>query len=220
MARSPCSICSGKSALLLKPLRHALQRVRPRGRIGAGVDAPGAIDREQGFGADPKRPVRMVEVVMGSGIDLDRDPRAASMGNMLVTRAKIRGGRAVITDGAYRDGAELSQMDFPTYGTGITSTTRLSFHHVADLQVPIGCAGVAVYPGDVIHGDADGVTVIPAEFAEEMANTCEKRDDIEAYLWRRVRSGEALWGLYPPSDETRRQHVEWVKAGRPPIREK
>jgi regulator of RNase E activity RraA len=153
-------------------------------------------------------------------IDSNRDPRAASMGNMLVTRAKMRGGRAVITDGAFRDGTELSQMDFPTFGTGITSTTRLSYHHVADLQIPIGCAGVAVYPGDVIHGDADGVTVIPAEFAEEMADLCEKRDDIENYLALRVRTGEPLWGLYPPSDETRKQHAEWVKAGRPPIKGK
>ena len=60
---------------------------------------------------------------------------------------------------------------FPTWCAGVTATTRLSYHHVADLQVPIGCAGVAVYPGDVIHGDADNITVVPAHLAEEMADT-------------------------------------------------
>ena len=150
-------------------------------------------------------------------IDSNRDGRAASMGNMLVTRMSMRGARAVVTDGSFRDGTELSAMDFPIWCTGVTATTRLSFHHVADLQVPIGCAGVAVYPGDVIHGDGDNITVIPAHLAAEMADLCEKRDDIEAYLALRINAGEPLWGLYPPSDATRAQHRQWVAAGRPAI---
>lgn len=150
-------------------------------------------------------------------IDSNQDGRAASMGNMLITRMMMRGARGVITDGTFRDGTELSEMDFPIWCTGVTATTRLSYHHVADLNVPIGCAGVAVYPGDVIHGDGDNITVIPAHMAEEMADLCEKRDDIEAYLALRVQAGEALWGLYPPSDATRQQHKQWVADGRPPI---
>jgi len=150
-------------------------------------------------------------------IDSNQDGRAASMGNMLITRMMKRGARAVITDGTFRDGTELSMMDFPIWSTGVTATTRLSYHHVADLNVPIGCAGVAIYPGDVIHGDGDNITVIPAHMAEEMADLCEKRDDIEAYLALRVQAGEALWGLYPPSEQTREQYRKWVKSGRPPI---
>ena len=150
-------------------------------------------------------------------IDSNQDGRAASMGNMLITRMMMRGARGVITDGSFRDGTELSGMDFPIWCTGVTATTRLSYHHVADLNVPIGCAGVAVYPGDVIHGDADNITVVPAHLAAEMAELCEKRDDIEAYLALRVQAGEPLWGLYPPSEATRAQHKAWVAAGRPPI---
>ncbi len=151
-------------------------------------------------------------------IDSRNDPAAASMGNMLVTRMQLRGVRAVITDGAFRDGSELAKMDIPTWSRGITATTRLSFHHVADLQVPIACAGVAVYPGDVIHGDADNITVIPSHLAAEMADLCEAQDDLENYLALRVQQGEALWGLYPPSEETRAQHKAWVAAGRPSLR--
>jgi regulator of RNase E activity RraA len=150
-------------------------------------------------------------------IDSRGDAAAASMGNMLITRMMRRGVRAVITDGAFRDGHEISRMAIPAWCAGITATTRLSYHHVADLQVPISCAGVAVYPGDVIHGDADNVTVVPAELAEEMATLCETQDDLEAYLAKRVDRGEPLWGLYPPSDSTRAQYREWVAASRPPI---
>jgi regulator of RNase E activity RraA len=83
--------------------------------------------------------------------------------------------------------------------------------------VPIGCAGVAIYPGDVIHGDGDNITVIPAHCAEEMADLCEVQDDLEAYLALRVQAGEKLWGLYPPSLETRAAHKSWGAAGRPVI---
>jgi regulator of RNase E activity RraA len=150
-------------------------------------------------------------------IDSRNDPSAASMGDMLVTRMAVRGVRAVITDGAFRDGSEIARLDIPAWSRGTTATTRLSFHHVADLQVPIACAGVAVYPGDVIHGDADNVTVIPSHLAAEMAELCEAQDDLERYLALRVQQGEALWGLYPPSEETRAQHRAWVAAGRPPL---
>ena len=158
--------------------------------------------------------VRPGEVVV---IDSNRDPRAASMGNMLITRMMMRGARGVVTDGAFRDGTELTGMDFPIWAGGVTATTRLSYHHVADLQVPIGCAGVAIYPGDVIHGDGDNISVIPAHCAEEMANLCEVQDDLEAYLALRVQAGEKLWGLYPPSPETRAAHQAWVAGGRKPI---
>jgi regulator of RNase E activity RraA len=150
-------------------------------------------------------------------IDSRGDTRAASMGNMLLTRMMKRGAHGVVTDGAFRDGAEIAGLDLPAWCAGVTATTRLSYHHVADLQTPIACAGVAVYPGDVIHGDADNVSVVPAHLAAEMADLCEAMDDIEAYLAKRVQAGDALWGVYPPSAETRAQHKAWVAAGRPAL---
>ncbi|MGU7770456.1 RraA family protein [Burkholderia sp. MR1-5-21] len=153
-------------------------------------------------------------------IDSRNDPRAASAGNILVTRLLARGARAIVTDGALRDGSEIAQMSLPAYAREVTATTRISYHHVADLQVPIGCAGVAVYPGDVIVGDADGVTVVPAHLAEELADVCERQDDIEHYLAMRVATGEALWGVYPPSQKTYADYEAWVAAGRPAIERK
>lgn len=147
-------------------------------------------------------------------IDSRDDPRAASAGNILVTRLLARGARAIITDGALRDGSEIAAMSLPAYAREVTATTRISYHHVADLQVPIGCAGVAVYPGDVIVGDRDGVTVVPAHLAVELADICEKQDDIEAYLALRIAAGEPLWGIYPPSAQAYADYEAWVARGR------
>ncbi|WAH60755.1 ribonuclease activity regulator RraA [Pseudomonas silvicola] len=150
-------------------------------------------------------------------IDSQNDPRAASAGNILVTRLLARGARAIVTDGALRDGSEIASLPLPAYAREVTATTRISYHHVADLQVPIGCAGVAVYPGDIIVGDADGLTVVPAHLAEEIADYCTAQDDLEHYLAMRIASGEPLWGVYPPSPASVSDYHAWVASGRPAI---
>jgi len=150
-------------------------------------------------------------------IDSQNDPRAASAGNILVTRLLARGAKAIITDGALRDGSEIANLPLPAYAREVTATTRISYHHVADLQVPIGCAGVAVYPGDIIVGDADGITVVPPHLAQELADFCTQQDDLERYLAMRIAAGEALWGVYPPSPQAYEDYNAWVAAGRPKI---
>jgi hypothetical protein len=93
-------------------------------------------------------------------VDSRGDASAASGGDMLMTRAMKRGAAGFVTDGGLRDGHVLSQLPFTSYASQVTITTRAAWHHVVDLQVPIGCAGVAVYPGDVVVGDRDGVVVV------------------------------------------------------------
>ncbi len=149
-------------------------------------------------------------------IDSRNDPRAASAGGILPTRLKMRGAAAIVTDGSFRDGQELAELDFPAYARMCVASTRLSYHHVADLDVPISCADVAIYPGDILVGDGDGVTVIPRHLAAEIAEACEKRDALERYLAMRVAAGEGLYGLYPPTDQTRADYAAWQKAGSKP----
>jgi regulator of RNase E activity RraA len=150
-------------------------------------------------------------------IDSRNDPAAASAGNILVTRLLARGAKAIVTDGALRDGSEIANLPLPAYAREITATTRISYHHVADLQVPIACAGIAVYPGDIIVGDADGLTLVPAHLAEELAAVCLEQDDIENYLAMRIAAGEPLWGVYPPSPEAVAAYRDWMASGRPAI---
>lgn len=149
-------------------------------------------------------------------IDSRNDPRAASAGAMLPTRMKARGAAAIVTDGAFRDGQELAELDFPAYARQVTASTRLSYHRCVDLNVPIACADVAVYPGDVVVGDGDGVTVIPRHLAVEMADLCEARDRLEKYLGYRIAGGDPLYGTYPPTPQVRADYAEWVRQGADP----
>jgi regulator of RNase E activity RraA len=142
-------------------------------------------------------------------VDSRGDASAASGGDMLMTRAMVRGAAGFVTDGGLRDGHVLAELPFPTYASAVTITTRAAFHHVADLQVPMGCAGVAVYPGDVLVGDRDGVVVIPRALAAEIAEPSLEQEQLEAYLHTRIKGGEPLWGIYPPSEETRAQYKAW-----------
>jgi len=152
-------------------------------------------------------------------VDSRGDTRAASGGDMLMTRAWKRGAAGFVTDGGLRDGHVLSQMPFPTYAQAVTITTRAAWHHVADLQVPIGCAGVAVYPGDVLVADRDGVIVVPRALAPEIADQGLEQEQLEAFVSKKIHAGEPLWGNYPPSEATKAEYrasIASSDSGNPP----
>ena len=148
-------------------------------------------------------------------VDSRSDTSAASAGDMLVTRAMKRGATGFVTDGAFRDGAAIAALGFPAYSRATTATTRPATFHVADLQVPIGCAGVAVYPGDVLVGDRDGVIVVPRALVPEIAQSSADQEELEDYLNRRVANGEALWGIYPPNSTTLDEFRAWRALNQP-----
>jgi regulator of RNase E activity RraA len=143
-------------------------------------------------------------------VDSYGNTSAASGGDMLMTRAWKRGVAAVVTDGGLRDGHVLAELPFPTYARQVTITTRAASHHVADLQVPIGCAGVAVYPGDVLIGDRDGVLVIPRALAPEIAEQGYEQEQLEAFVNKKIHAGEPLWGNYPPGEEVKAEYKAWL----------
>ena len=137
-------------------------------------------------------------------VDSRGDVSAASGGDMLMTRAMVRGAAGFVTDGGLRDGHVLADLPFATYAREVTITTRAASHHVADVQTPISRAGVAVYPGDVLVGDRDGVVVIPRAIAEEIADPSLAQEQVEADLNTRIKGGEPLWGSIRPAMKRRR----------------
>ncbi len=145
-------------------------------------------------------------------IDCRGETRVASGGQILATRLMIRGGAGIVSDGPMRDSGAIADMDFPVYCAGGSAPLNLIHHHTVDLNVPIGCGGVAVYPGDVIVGDDEGVVVIPRHLADEVAADAAEQEVLEAFLLERVRGGAALPGTYPPNAETRAAFTQWRKA--------
>jgi regulator of RNase E activity RraA len=144
-------------------------------------------------------------------VDTRGETRVASGGQILTTRLKVRGAAGLVSDGPVRDSAEIAKMDFPVYCAGGSAPLNLIHHHAIDLNVPVGCGGVAVYPGDVIVGDEEGVVVIPAHLADEVAADAAEQEKMEAFLLERVQNGAPLRGTYPPNADTRAAYEAWRK---------
>ena len=97
----------------------------------------------------------------------------------------------------------------PTYYRVANASSLWNAHIPLDIDVPITCAGVLVMPGDVIVGDAEGVVVLPAALAEEVALDALEREQREAFALERVKAGESVRGLYPLSEARRADYEAW-----------
>jgi regulator of RNase E activity RraA len=135
-------------------------------------------------------------------MDCRNQGRAASAGNILATRLEVRGAAGLVTDGTLRDTPEIRRLALPAFARGASPLTNLAQHHAVDMQVPIGCAEVAVYPGDVIVGDEEGVVCIPAHLADEIAGPAKAQEDLERFVLGEIERGRPLRGTYPPDAET------------------
>jgi regulator of RNase E activity RraA len=144
-------------------------------------------------------------------MDARRDASAATGGDILMTRLMVRGVAGVVTDGGLRDSQTIEQLPWPAYCGARSAPLNLVRHHAVEANVPIGCGGVAVYPGDVVVGDAEGVVVIPAKIADEVASEGEAQTLFEDWVEQKVKEGRSIFGLYPPSPETRAEFEAWKK---------
>lgn len=175
------------------------------------------LDHPEVYG-DPEHPQRKAIETARAGsvlvIDCRGDVRAGSLGGILAARLRARGAVAVVTDGAVRDAGEMAAGELPVFAAGRSAGISLSVHHAVDVDVPIACAGVAVFPGDVLVGDEDGVVVIPRHLASEIAAPAAEQEALERFLLAKVEAGGPLPGTYPPDARTmaeyeaRRRSVE------------
>ena len=149
-------------------------------------------------------------------MDARGDSSAATAGSILVTRMAVRGCAGLVTDGGLRDFEGIGALDMPAYAACPSAPTNLTKHEALDINVPIACGEVAVFPGDVLVGDRDGVMVIPAHLSEEIAEVCAGMEDFEAFVLEEVENGAPIIGLYPCTrDENQKKFETWRdKAGR------
>src|SRR5579864_9734765 len=149
-------------------------------------------------------------------MDSRKNARAASAGAILVTRLMKRGCAGVVTDGGFRDSAEIANLGFPAYHHRPSAPTNLTLHQAIEINVPIACGDAPVFPGDVILGDSDGVIVIPAHLADEIASEAVEMTAFEDFVTEQVLKGRSILGLYPATDEqTMRDFTAWRAARGP-----
>lgn len=137
-------------------------------------------------------------------IDSRKDARAASAGGILVSRLMKRGVAGIVTYGGFRDSPEIARLAIPAYHQRPAAPTNLTVHQAIDINVPVGCGDAPVFPGDVIVGDAEGVVVIPAHLADEVAAEAVEMTVFEDFVQEHVMQGRSILGLYPPTDDQSR----------------
>ena len=146
-------------------------------------------------------------------IDSRKDPRAASAGSILVSRLMKRGVAGVVTDGGFRDAPEIAKLGIPAYHNRPSAPTNLTHHQALDINVPIGCGDAPVWPGDVVVGDREGVVVIPAHIADEVADEAIEMTAFEDFVTEEVNKGRSILGLYPATEEqTKLDFAAWREA--------
>lgn len=141
-------------------------------------------------------------------IDARGETSAAVLGNILAARIASRGAAGIVTDGAFRDAPVIRSLEFPTYARGQSANLSNQIHFPSEINVPVACGGVALVPGDVIVGDAEGVVVVPVAIADEVARDAAEQESREAFIFEKVKAGSSIVGVYPPNEQTMREYEE------------
>lgn len=228
------SVATLATALYKRGLRNqVIQDVHPVGRDHGKKSVPGARNmvgpaftlrympaREDrntlAEFQNPQHPQRQAIEQCPEGhvlvMDSRKDARAASSGDILITRLMKRGAAGVVTDGGFRDSDSIAELDMPAYHSRPSSPTNLTLHEAIDINVPIGCGDAAVFPGDYIVGDNDSVIIIPAELVNELAAEAAEMTAYEDFVIEQVKKGISIIGLYPcTKDEHRLAFEAWRK---------
>ena len=220
-----CSSATLSTQLFKRGLRNqvlqGVSRQTPKAPTMVGVaftlrNIPAREDIDHiGVYEDPEHPQRKAIETAPAGsvlvIDCRGDARSASAGGILATRLAVRGVAGLVTDGGLRDTPEIAARDFPVYCKAPAAPISLIGHHAVESNVPIACGGVAVYPGDVIVGDGEGVIVIPHAIADEVAADTFEQEKLEEFVQQEIASGRPLPGTYPPNAAAKARYEAWKK---------
>ncbi len=144
--------------------------------------AYGSLDEQIArFGEIPGPPIVVVQ-------DLDEPTKSATFGEVMCSTYQAFGACGLITSGAARDLDQVRAIGFPCFANGVNPShgwpQLLAFH------VPLHVGGLAVYPGDLLHADQNGVTNIPHEIAGEAADVCAEFVAAEEAVLAYCRGGE------------------------------
>ena len=138
---------------------------------------------------------------------------AGIFGDILCARMIHRGVSGLITDGAMRDLEGIRKTGLPIWCAGISAPPSVAHLTFVDWQQPIGCGGVAIFPGDVMVADQDGAVVIPQSMMESVIDAGQQTEILEEWILDQVNAGRKLPGLYPPDQETTAEFQRYNRVG-------
>lgn len=142
-------------------------------------------------------------------IDARGDTRAGTMGSILAARLQMRGCAGIVTDGAYRDSPAIAASGLPAYAAAMNAHTNKTIHHPSQIQVPVACGGVAVFPDDILVGDDEGIVVMPPQLAADVAAQAAEMERKERFILEKIKSGASIVGTYPADEKTLAEYKAW-----------
>lgn len=138
---------------------------------------------------------------------------AGIFGDILCARMQKRGIAALVTDGVVRDVAGVLGTGLPVWCQGAAAPPSVAGLTFVNWQEPIGCGGVAVFPGDWVVVDADGAVLIPQKLIDAVVAEAPEQENLEAWIMAEVEAGTPLPGLYPPNAENKARYEATKKKG-------
>lgn len=142
-------------------------------------------------------------------LDCRSMPEIAGIGAVLARRLVYRQAEGLVLDGGVRDTIDMATLDLTTYCLGAAAPANLVAHHASDMNQPIACGGVAVYPDDIMFGDGEAVIVIPRKYVEEIADEAVAMEEHEVFIKLEIDSGAPTLGVYPPNAEAKARYEAW-----------
>jgi regulator of RNase E activity RraA len=138
---------------------------------------------------------------------------AGIFGDILCARMVKRGVAALVTDGVVRDAEGVRGTGLPVWCSGVAAPPSVAGLTFVNWQEPVGCGGVAVFPGDMVVIDEDGAVLIPADLVGAVAEEAVEQERLEGWIMSQVEAGVPLPGLYPANAENKARY-EAFKAGK------
>ena len=134
---------------------------------------------------------------------------AGIFGDILCARMNVRKVAGLVTDGSVRDADGVVKSKLPVWCTAVAAPASVAGLTFVNWQEPIGCGGIAVFPGDTIVADNDGAVCVPQAMLEAVVKEAVEQEMFENWAMDEVMKGAKLPGLYPPNDETKARYAAW-----------